>query len=749
MPSPQLSIEARSQDASGLLRRLTAAACARWIVCLLLVLAAAIVNGDEPPAPTLPDPADLSGDWWTYFEPREPLDAEALQKRVAAAAEFYTTLRQRLLDAGDPATAQRVDKILARIDRFLELKNLPDPVAVPGVAPQETYSFDDALGRFEEWLTLKQQVDAESQEIAWSTTVLNERRKQQSRLRSRYLDMDERSPERLASGVDLIEKRLLLELRQMELDRRGLQLEQSAENLRSRRHELDAIPGQLVATPEEIARWEREYAQAEQAAAGLREETAENDLRDLPSGVGSTELSEPQFAALETVRREMEIRVEEIIAERAQLAISLARLVTGEPTVDNIAIRGSIDEFAALGAMIAEEAGRWRAVIERLRAMLTSPELQSLQATQPARYTRVQRQLEQSDQLLRLLERETATAGYVAEMLTARLHAAEGWWQRNWHDFSDNATRAGAAALDLLGATMFEINETPVTPMGVLRVILILTIALWLSRVLRRTIHRVGERRGGLSQSSLYTFGRLLHYVILTIGIIIGLSSIGIDFTKFALFASALGVGIGFGLQTLISNFVAGLIILFEKSLKVGDFVELESGVTGEVKEINMRSTLITTNDNIDILVPNSEFVGGRVINWTLREAYRRVRVPFGVAYGTEKEKVRQAVLEAAGNVSWTLKTDLRRQPQVWLVEFGDNSLNFELVVWLTPEAVKRPGAVIAAYLWEIESKLREYSIEIPFPQRDLHVRSLFGLRDEAASRMFTRGDDRGDKPDK
>ena len=291
----------------------------------------------------------------------------------------------------------------------------------------------------------------------------------------------------------------------------------------------------------------------------------------------------------------------------------------------------------------------------------------------------------------------------------------------------------------MLGATLFEINETPVTSLGLLRVVLILTIALWLSKGIRKAIARVGEKRGGVSQSSLYTFGRLVHYVVLTVGIIIGLSSIGIDFTKFALFASALGVGIGFGLQTLISNFVAGLIILFERSLKVGDFVELESGVTGEVNEINMRSTLITTNDNVDILVPNSEFVGGRVINWTLREAYRRIRVPFGVAYGTEKELVKKAALEAANKVPWTLQKTKGRQPQVWFVEFGDSSLNFELVVWLTPEAVKRPGSVQAAYLWEIETKLAEYGIEVPFPQRDLHLRSMFGLKDDNATAFLSR----------
>ena len=372
-------------------------------------------------------------------------------------------------------------------------------------------------------------------------------------------------------------------------------------------------------------------------------------------------------------------------------------------------------------------------------ACCQGPDSGASQAAEKKLYAIIQQELEKTDQLLRHLLRQNATGEFVVQMLSERLRASEGWMDRNLTDFSDRFMKAGATTINLLGATMFEINETPVTALGLLRVALILTVALWLSRIIRRAIQHVGERRGGLNQSSLYTFGRLVHYLILTIGIIIGLSSIGIDFTKFALFASALGVGIGFGLQTLISNFVAGLIILFEKSLKVGDFVELESGVTGEVKEINMRSTLMTTNDNIDILVPNSEFVGGRVTNWTLREAYRRVRVPFGVAYGTDKEEVKKAVLEAADNVPWTLKKIKNRHPQVWFVAFGDSSLNFELVVWLTPEAVKRPGSVAAAYLWEIDSKLNEYAIEIPFPQRDLHLRSVFGLKDDAARSVFAR----------
>jgi small-conductance mechanosensitive channel len=210
----------------------------------------------------------------------------------------------------------------------------------------------------------------------------------------------------------------------------------------------------------------------------------------------------------------------------------------------------------------------------------------------------------------------------------------------------------------------------------------------------------------------------------------VGLSSIGVDFTNFALVAGAIAIGIGFGLQSIVNNFVSGLILLFERTVKVGDFVELASGVAGEVREINVRSTLINTNDNIDIVVPNSEFINSKVINWTLSEGHCRIHLPFKVAYGTDKEKVRQAGLEAAEKLPHTLTGIPGKNPGMWLVKFGESSLDFELVVWVTARAVKRPGAVHAAYMWEIESALRRHGIEIPFPQRELRLRSGFGNLD-------------------
>ena len=289
----------------------------------------------------------------------------------------------------------------------------------------------------------------------------------------------------------------------------------------------------------------------------------------------------------------------------------------------------------------------------------------------------------------------------------------------------------------LLGFDLLPFAGLALTVGGLLAAALVLLVAWLLSVQARRALVRYGEHYPNTNRASLYTVTRLLQYMVLVVGFLLALSLTGIPVGRLAVFAGALGVGLGFGLQTIFSNFISGLILLFDKSLKVGDFVELESGVHGEVRDVKIRATRIVTNDNIDILVPNSEFVSGRVTNWTYRDVSRRMRIPFGVAYGSDKETVKRAALEAACEVPFTLEQEGPRRPQVWLTGFGDSSLDFDLVVWLNAEAVKRPGAVKAAYNWALHSALQRHALEIPFPQRDLHLRSLFGLGGEDALRAL------------
>jgi small-conductance mechanosensitive channel len=256
-------------------------------------------------------------------------------------------------------------------------------------------------------------------------------------------------------------------------------------------------------------------------------------------------------------------------------------------------------------------------------------------------------------------------------------------------------------------------------------VFLVLGIAI-AGQLTERAIRRLGRRwaDGEAVYPAAYALGKLGKYIVFIIGATMGLDTMGLDLSKLAIIGGAIGVGVGFGLQNIVSNFVSGIILLVERSLKVGDFVDLQSGVRGRVVEIAMRYTRVSTNDSVDVLVPNSEFVNGRVTNWTFDDFNRRIHIPFGVAYGTSKESVKEAGIKAAARVPGVILDDPRRQPNVWLVEFGDSSLNFELVVWVSRELVVAPGATQAKLLWMIDDELRDAGIEIPFPQRDLHVRS-------------------------
>lgn len=278
-------------------------------------------------------------------------------------------------------------------------------------------------------------------------------------------------------------------------------------------------------------------------------------------------------------------------------------------------------------------------------------------------------------------------------------------------------------ATNALDSAALSVGGTRISVLQVITSIILAIGALWIGRIAGDAAQSQLRSSDRLTPSMSGLLGQVAKIGLMILAVLVALGSVGIPITAFAVLASAIGVGIGFGLQSIFSNFISGIIILFEKSIKVGDFIELQSGVRGQVREINIRSTLVTTNDNVDILVPNEEFIKAQVINWTLRDPRRRLRVPFGVAYGVDKDVVKKAGLEAAAAVEWTDLENEAHAPQVWLTEFGDSSLNFELVVWLNENAVKRPARVEADYNWELHTALAKYDLEIPFPQRDINIR--------------------------
>lgn len=230
-------------------------------------------------------------------------------------------------------------------------------------------------------------------------------------------------------------------------------------------------------------------------------------------------------------------------------------------------------------------------------------------------------------------------------------------------------------------------------------------------RVLARTELDVGLRQAA---------GSILRYIAISIGFLIILQTAGIDLTTLNIIAGAVGIGIGFGLQNIVSNFISGLIILFERPIKIGDRIEV-GNVEGDVIEIGARSTTVLTNDNIAIIVPNSSFITENVVNWKYNDTKVRFKIKVGVAYGSDVRRVEKLLLDVAAKNPDVL-TD--PAPAVRLMAFGDSSLELELRVWSTT-LVHRKGVLISALNFAIYEIFREHQIEIPFPQRDLHVRSI------------------------
>lgn len=213
--------------------------------------------------------------------------------------------------------------------------------------------------------------------------------------------------------------------------------------------------------------------------------------------------------------------------------------------------------------------------------------------------------------------------------------------------------------------------------------------------------------------------GTIIRYVIVLIGLFIILQTLGIDLSSVTILAGALGVGIGFGLQNVTNNFVSGLIILFERPIKVGDRIEVGE-ITGDVVNISMRATTIVTNDNISIIVPNSEFISSTVINWSHSDRNIRLNIPVGVSYNEDPEKVKRVLLEVVDQNAGVLKEP---KADVLFEEYADSSINFNLRVWTT-EYINRPGVLKSQIYYEIFKRFRSEGIEIPFPQRDIHLKN-------------------------
>lgn len=246
--------------------------------------------------------------------------------------------------------------------------------------------------------------------------------------------------------------------------------------------------------------------------------------------------------------------------------------------------------------------------------------------------------------------------------------------------------------------------------------VLILVLTFFLSHRIARLLERRIAKRAYIDPGLRYTIARLASYLLVTIGVISALRMFGVDLTSIAVIFTALSVGIGFGLQYIAADIASGFILLFERPIRVGDRITIGED-EGDVQSINLRTTIVSTNDRISIIVPNSKLVSQRVINWSYGDPRARISIPVGVAYRSDVQLVTETLILAAEGVDNVL-TD--PPPKVQFLKFGDYSLDFRLLIWTRQP--RRLPQIKSDINYRIEKLFRERGIEIPYPVQDLRL---------------------------
>ncbi len=294
------------------------------------------------------------------------------------------------------------------------------------------------------------------------------------------------------------------------------------------------------------------------------------------------------------------------------------------------------------------------------------------------------------------------------------------------HDTRKTFVKTIFYIFSLLKKPLFKINNKGISFIDIFFAFLIFFSGFYAGSLYKKYIVKLSYKGITLTQSTQTILSNIGYYLIIIISFFITLKVIGVNLSSLTVIIGALSVGIGFGLQSVISNFICGLILLFEKSIKVGDVIELDQNLIGKVKSINMRATVVNTFDNIEIIIPNQTLFQNNVINWTLSDDIRRLKIPFGVSYGTDIDKMESVILAELyeSNLEF-LRKDESKKPKIVFTNMDSSSINFELLVWVELTKVRTPQILASEFLKLIYKALNKHNIEIPFPQLDIHIKDI------------------------
>ena len=650
---------------------------------------------DEPPKElAVPDPLTLKPGWWKYFN----LEADDIQEKINAVLNVLDEELKSRTEL-DQTQEDLIELIRARLSS-LGTSSVPKEKAALIVI--EELCGECELSNF---LQISELVYLQKREISRLEDQVRASGKSFKQLSVRtesllveYMSLEAMPTKaRLSLGLNLMSHRITWLLAQGALKEHRKALAEAEAHLDQLEEALERVVDnvQLAPTSDSLL---KEIDQADEELQAIERNMVRAQI---------TDVSEKDFLG------QVHLALQQNLARTSLLALHLQR-----------ALR---DHSADLSA-IREERNAWQADLRELSLDLEvhknflAERLREIRSLEDSDLEGEHRKLAQAITIFAKAEKAQAQALSLDYLMGIQLAKQDGVLGSIYHFFVGVGNFI-IALPEKLRTVLFKIGDTPITVWALLRSLIILTIATFVSKTFRKALKRVSNRQGAAKSSTFYALGKLVHYVLMATAVLLALAWTGIDFTNLAIIGGALSVGIGFGLQSITSNFISGLLVLFESKLNVGDILELEDGRLGNVTEINFQNTLLRTFDGKEIIIPNGDLIANRVINWTLRDPFRRFHAPFGVAYGTDLAEVEKAVVQEVAERCGYLH-DPKRPPEVWFKNFGDSSLDCELVYWADLRKSSEQRSILTEHMLAVESALRKAKISVPFPQRDLHIYS-------------------------
>lgn len=669
-----------------------------------------------------PNPTNLEPKWYSYFDVENEALDERIEKVRHLLEEYYS-----LLPISEEATEAKtqVSRFFSYLDSLQAIKKQKVEMPLMAWLPKESYSLSDYIKLSDKIYQLSMAVKSKRIELNQYSFSADGYYQALHNTFAEYLAMDEHSKEKYLKGLLVMElgAKLLYQQAEVELAKDLIAIDE--EVLKQYRVELEQVEKNLQLQPD-IEQLEIDRKQVQSDLEKIQNERLELELQTVKEAVEEQKGIDVRLANQKLVN----YSIKEAYF-KAELVFTKAKLLLFSVLKDsqNIDYEQRAESIKKFFRTMKTQLELWEQIVTSDVDLITQGLVaKNGKVTEDLFEENQQKALNivlSNRAIINMLSNKLLHIKLVVDLADQQVLEEQSFFDKfiyaieiawDWQSEHFSVT---------FYYSLFDIGGVPITIAGIFKAIIIILVAVWISHFFGKAISRFGKRKGAKVEPNLYTFQRMIHYLIIIIGILLALASLGITMQNMAIVLGAIGVGVGFGLQNIVNNFLCGLVILFERSIKIGDIVELESGLFGKISEVNVQNSTIGTFDGVDVLVPNSSLIASNVINWTKKDPYQRLHIPFGVAYGTDQEMVSEVVCEAALQIPYTMneKQGLSA-PEVWLVEFGESSLNFELVVWVNIYKARGRRGMKAEFLSLIEKALKKNGIHIPYPQRDLHIKS-------------------------